>query len=117
MKNKQYTFDDWGAHNFHIAQWALDKDISGPIEIYPAGHNGMAYIPFIFEGGLLVAYEPFTDDENFGLRFQSDDAWIEVHRGEFRASDDALMPPPVAEVEDEEYETATMESRSAAVCR
>ncbi len=98
---------DWGAHNFDIAQWALGKQDSGPVEIIPAGHNDNDYVHFIYDNGLLMANEPFTEDENFGLRFQSEDAWIEVHRGQFRASDDDLMPPPDAEVDEEEYETAS----------
>ncbi len=103
---------DWGAHNFDIAQWALGKDDSGPVEIIPAGHNGNDYVNFVYDDGLVMANEPFTEDENFGLRFEGEDAWIEVHRGIFRASEDELMPPETEspneeENDNEEYETAS----------
>ncbi|MEX2463943.1 MAG: Gfo/Idh/MocA family oxidoreductase [Balneolaceae bacterium] len=98
---------DWGAHMFDIAQWALDKDDSGPVEVIPAGHNGSEYIDFVYEGGLVMTNAPFTEGETQGCRFEGSDAWIEVHRGIFRASDDSLMPSITDENEVEEYETAS----------
>jgi predicted dehydrogenase len=98
---------DWGAHNFDIAQWALGRENSGPVEIIPAGHHDNEYVHFVYQDGLVMANEPFTEDGNFGVRFQSDEAWIEVHRGAFRASDDSLMPPEDEDVNgDEEDEPA-----------
>ncbi len=84
---------DWGAHNFDIAQWALDKDDSGPVEVIPAGHNGYEYIHFVYEDGLVMANAPFTENENFGARFEGEDAWIEVHRGQYRTSEEELELP------------------------
>lgn len=98
---------DWGAHMFDIAQWALGKENSGPVEIIPAGHSGTDYIDFVYDDGLVMANAPFTENQNFGVRFQSDDAWIEVHRGEFRASDQSLLPTVPEADGDEEYETAS----------
>lgn len=83
---------DWGAHNFDIAQWALNMDNSGPVEVMPAGHYDPEYIAFRYENGLVMLNKPFTEDQNYGVRFESNDAWIEVHRGAFRASDPSLMP-------------------------
>ncbi len=97
---------DWGAHNFDIAQWALGKDNGGPVEIIPAGVNDSEYINYIYENGVVMANEPFTEDENFGVKFWSDDAWIEVSRQHYAASDDSLLPEDNKEAEgDVPYET------------
>lgn len=99
---------DWGAHMFDIAQWALGRQYGGPVEVIPAGHSGTEYIDFVYDDGLVMSNAPFTENETFGVRFESDSAWIEVHRGEFRASDDSLLPPvPEADAAVEEYETAS----------
>ncbi len=98
---------DWGAHNFDIAQWALDKDNGGPVKIIPAGH-GSDYINYIYEDGTVVVNEPFTDDENFGVKFWGEDSWVEVFRGRIAASDDSLLPKSDQDGEDGlAYETGT----------
>lgn len=99
---------DWGAHNFDIAQWALNKDNGGPVKIIPAGLDGSDYIRFVYENGVVVANEPFTEDRVFGVKFWSDDAWIEVSRQHYSASDDSLLPA-IDETSDASvaYETGT----------
>jgi len=95
---------DWGAHNFDQAQWALGMDHSGPVKVIPAGHEGYDHISFIYENGVVVVNENFG--RGFGVRYQSDDAWIEVRRGEYVASDPSLMPD-ASNIDDSiAYETA-----------
>jgi predicted dehydrogenase len=99
---------DWGAHNFDIAQWALNMDNGGPVRIVPVGAEENEYIHFEYENGVLVANEPFTEDKNFGVKFWSDDAWVEVSRQHYAASDPSLLPPEKEETEaDVPYETGT----------
>ncbi len=96
---------DWGAHNFDQAQWALGMDNSGPVKVIPAGYEGQDYISFVYENGVVVANENFGS--GFGVRYQSQDAWIEVRRGEYKASDPSLIPPESNIDESVEYETGT----------
>jgi predicted dehydrogenase len=46
---------DWGAHHFDIAQWALDMDNSGPVEVYPAGWEGYPTLTFKYANGAVMA--------------------------------------------------------------
>lgn len=98
---------DWGAHNFDQAQWSLGMDNSGPVKILPAGFEGKDYISFIYKNGVIVANEPFNEERDFGIKYQSDDAWIEVKRGNYTASDPSLMPPASNLNREVAYETGT----------
>lgn len=45
-------FSDFGAHHFDIAQWALDMDNSGPVEIIPPDPNGEKRMTFVYANGI-----------------------------------------------------------------
>lgn len=99
---------DWGAHNFDIAQWALNKDNSGPVKVIPPGSEGKKYVNFVYENGVIVANEPFNEEKIYGVKLWSNDAWIELIRGRYEASDPSLLPPSKEETADDvPYETAT----------
>lgn len=95
---------DWGAHMFDIAQWALNMDGSGPVEIIPAGYGDTKYLTFIYENGVVLTEEPFNEQMTKGVKFWGDKGWIEVSRGHYVASDDSLLPIKREEVEGA-YET------------
>lgn len=95
---------DWGAHMFDIAQWALNMDGSGPVEIIPAGYGDTKYLTFIYENGVVMTEEPFNEQMTKGVKFWGDKGWIEVSRGHYVASDDSLLPIKREEVEGA-YET------------
>ncbi len=99
---------DWGAHNFDIAQWALNMDNGGPVRIVPIGAEGNEYIKFEYADGVLVENAPFSENRGFGVKFYGDDAWVEVSRSHYSASDDSLLPPPLEEADGKvPYETST----------
>ncbi len=95
---------DWGSHHFDIAQWAVGKENSGPVEIIPAGYNGHEYITFLYEDGLEMVNQPYNDEKERGIKFWGEDGWLEVSRSHFSALDDSLQPPEEEEDPDAPYE-------------
>ena len=94
---------DWGAHMFDIAQWGLEMDDSGPIEIIPAGYKETPHLTYIYRNGVVMTEEPFNENKTKGVKFWGNDGFIEVARGYFHGSTPALQPE-ISE-DDGQYET------------
>ncbi len=48
---------DWGAHHFDIAQWAMDMDDSGPVEIFPAAQaDAISGVRYLYANGTEVIH-------------------------------------------------------------
>ena len=77
---------DWGAHMFDVAQWALGKDGSGPVEVIPPGYSFYDHLTYKYDNGVIVTEEPF-DGTTPGVQIYGDDGWVKVSRGKFEASD------------------------------
>jgi predicted dehydrogenase len=82
---------DWGAHMFDIAQWGLGMDRNGPVEISPIG-DGTEFMSFKYASGTVMTSEPFDEEKTKGVKFIGENGWIEVSRGNFKASDPKFMP-------------------------
>lgn len=95
---------DWGAHMFDIAQWGLNMDGNGPVEVIPAGYEGTKYMTFKYANGTIMTEEPFNEQKTKGVKFWGENGWIEVSREHYLASDDSLYPAKVEESEGA-YET------------
>lgn len=78
---------DWGAHMFDIAQWAIGKDGSGPVEIIPGGYSYYDNLTFLYDNGVVMTEEPCLPNNNQGVKIYGEKGWVEVARGYFRASD------------------------------
>jgi predicted dehydrogenase len=83
---------DFGAHMFDIAQWGLEMDGSGPIEIIPAGYKGTPSLTFVYDNGVVMTEEPFNNEKTKGVKFWGNDGWIEISRGYFKGSSPSLAP-------------------------
>lgn len=95
---------DWGAHMFDIAQWAIGKDGSGPVEIIPAGYSFYEHLTYKYDNGIIVSEEPF-DGSTPGVQIYGEDGWIKVSRGKYEASDKNLEMKAAAGDDSVPYET------------
>jgi predicted dehydrogenase len=95
---------DWGAHMYDIAQWALGKDRSGPVEIIPPGTGWHDYLTYKYDNGVVMTLQRF-DGGKQGCKFYGDGGWIQVMRGEVLASDEAFLPGAAKADDGVAYET------------
>jgi len=81
---------DWGAHHFDIAQWGLDMDGSGPVEIIPPddpkAERGVRYL---YSNGVEVVH-----GDSGGVLFIGSDGEILVNRGKIEARRGAMKGAP-----------------------
>ena len=68
---------DWGAHMFDIAQWALGKDDSGPVAVYPPDKDHK-HLTFVYDNGIKMTHEDFG--RNYGVRFIGSKGVIDISR-------------------------------------
>jgi predicted dehydrogenase len=108
---------DWGAHHNDIAQWGLDMDGSGPVEVEAKGtrpskepnsytcHEHFTVTYRYANGTELVcadnqlkeAPDPRGGGHDNGVLFLGEDGqWIFVNRGSISASDQKLIKEPLA---------------------
>ena len=95
---------DWGAHMFDIAQWALGKDGSGPVEVIPQGYSYYDHLTFKYDNGVIVSEEPFEGNMP-GVQIYGEDGWVKVWRGYVGASDKKLDLKAATASSDVPYET------------
>jgi len=76
---------DWGAHMFDIAQWALDKDNSGPVEVIPPDGKEYKFLTYKYADGTPVTHEDFGMGN--AVRFIGSDGQIDVQRGKLTLPD------------------------------
>ena len=71
---------DWGAHHLDIAQWGLDMDRSGPIEVLPPEKPGAGSgAKLVYANGVVVEHKG-----GFGVHFFGTDGEVAVNRGRFQ---------------------------------
>lgn len=73
---------DWGAHMFDIAQWAMDKDGSAPVQFLPPTEPGQSHgLTMIYDNGTRINHKIWggKGDGN-GVQFIGTEGKIEVSR-------------------------------------
>lgn len=92
---------DWGAHHFDIAQWGLDMDQSGPVEIIPPEEpNATSGVRFVYANGIeLIHGGPG------GVHFVGTEGEIFVNRGKLASKPESIIEQPIGEGEIHLYES------------
>ena len=107
----------WGAHHIDSAHWAMDTELTGPIEVW-----GKADFP---KSGLWNVHGIFTTEAMYengvkmivsnelpnGIKFEGTEGWIFVTRGAYRAtSSDPIDPkaPKALEASDPKILTSVI---------
>jgi predicted dehydrogenase len=122
---------DMGAHHFDIAQWALDADATGPVEIHPPDGRADTGLRLVYGNGI----EMFHGGKS-GCTFEGTDGAIYVDRDKLESTPETILQEPLTDRDQRVYFsdnhmrnwldciksrkdpicTAEIGSRSASVC-
>jgi len=84
---------DMGAHHFDIAQWALDMDGSGPVEIIPP-EKGDKGLKFVYANGVEMIHGGEAD-----CVFVGESGTIRASRGKLESDPAEIVKTPIGEKE------------------
>ena len=73
---------DWGAHMFDIAQWGMDMDNSGPVQLNPPSERAKTGLTYKYANGVVVNHTPWCDDS--AVQFVGTEGKVEVSRSFLR---------------------------------
>ena len=95
---------DWAGHHIDIANWGLDLDHTGPVEIEGKGvypEDGLYNVPMRYHveckyaNGIPVINGGFEPSWDAGIRFHGAKGWVEAnHHGVMDASPKSLLREP-----------------------
>jgi predicted dehydrogenase len=86
---------DMGAHHYDIAQWALQRDDSGPVQIIPPEQaDADRGVRYLYDDGVeLVHGGPG------GCVFHGDNGWLRIDRGVLESDPAEIVAAPLADDE------------------
>jgi predicted dehydrogenase len=86
---------DMGAHHYDIAQWALDMDQSGPVEIIPPDDpQATTGVKFIYANGIEMIHGGPS-----GCVFHGEKGTLHIDRGKLTSDPEEIVKTPLAENE------------------
>ena len=90
----------WGAHHIDTAHWAMDTDLTGPIEVscsrveFPTkglwNVHGLFQTEALYANGVKMVV---SNELPNGIKFEGTEGWIFVSRGEVRATSSDPVDP------------------------
>ncbi len=112
---------DWGAHMFDIAQWALDMDDSGPVEIFApdAEHPVLTYR---YKNNIIMTHEKW--EWNNAVLFTGTEGEIRIARGKLETTPASVKNITIGDKQKHVYKSENhykdflnaMRSRTKPIC-
>lgn len=94
---------DWGAHMFDIAQWALDMDDSGPVEVFAPDGKEHPFLTYRYENGVMMTHEKWEWDN--AVLFIGTEGEIKIGRGRLETTPVSLKNKVIGENEKHVYKS------------
>jgi len=89
---------DMGAHHFDIAQWAMDMDGSGPVEVIPPDDRKKeSGLRFVYASGIEMIHNEFEGDVKADCVFEGTEGTILVSRGGISSKSEEILKTPLPE--------------------
>lgn len=89
---------DMGAHHFDIAQWGMETDRSGPIEIIPpkdpASGKGLR---LLYANGVEIIHDEFEEGIKADCVFEGTEGKLLVSRGSISSLPESILKEPLGE--------------------
>jgi len=89
---------DMGAHHFDIAQWAMETDRSGPVEVIPPekASDGLG-LKFVYENGVTMIHNEFEGEVKGDCVFEGTDGVLVVSRSGISSTPDSILKEPLGD--------------------
>lgn len=91
---------DWGAHMFDIAQWALDMDGSGPVEVIPPDGKDYPVLTYRYANGLTMTQE---DIGRKCVQFIGTEGTVDIQRGKLVTTPESLKDKKITDKDKRVY--------------
>ena len=113
---------DWGAHMFDIAQWALDMDGSGPVEITPPDGKDNQMLTYRYANGVTMKH--VYSDKSRAVEFIGTEGRIKVARNKLETTPASLKNKEIGPGEKQVYRSeehrkdwlAAIRNRTTPIC-
>ena len=86
------SMTDMGAHHFDIAQWGLDMDHSGPVEIIPPNGKDVTHLTYVYANGVRMYHGAGGGGS---VVFFGTEGKIMVSRGGLETEPASIMAKPI----------------------
>ncbi|HEX7903618.1 MAG TPA: Gfo/Idh/MocA family oxidoreductase [Chitinophagaceae bacterium] len=93
---------DWGAHMFDIAQWALNMDNSGPVEIF-APDAEHPFLTYKYKNNTIMTHEKW--EWNNAVLFTGTEGEIRIGRGKLETTPASLKTEIISDTQKHVYKS------------